>query len=214
MVPVLHLIIHYKPCSLTCLRYTLILYHPLQSFPSGLSPLGFPAKGHLPLVQCVLHPCLLHWFDWYVVWRTEQFMGFARLYGRIVRFVADLLQRKFVLDLWPLGMGFVVDEVVLGLIFLRLFRFCLFISISPLLHIRNSLTYQRRNLSSWQHRWKTNFSLPVSLQPSLLQPFCQKSSQALYVPYIETWIFASMFNKGRILICFLLGDKKTNWTEC
>jgi len=53
-------------------------------------------------------------------------MGFARLYDRIVRFVAGPLLLKFVLDLGPLGMGFAVAEVVLGLIFLRLFRFCLF----------------------------------------------------------------------------------------
>ena len=167
MVPVLNLIIHSTPRSPTCLRYTLILYRPRQCFLSGLSPLGFPAKGHLPLVQCVLHPCLLHWFDWYVVWRTEQFMRFARLYGRIVRFVVGLLLRKFVVDLGPLGMGFAVDEVVLGLIFLRLFRFCLFNFISPFLHIRNSLTYQWRNLSSWQHRWK-NKLFSACLSPTFI----------------------------------------------
>jgi len=33
-------------------------------------------------------------------------MGFARLYGRIVRSVAGPLLRKFVLDLGSLGMGF------------------------------------------------------------------------------------------------------------
>jgi hypothetical protein len=74
-------------------------------------------------------------------------MGFARPYGRIVRFVAGSLLRKFLLDLEPLGVGFAVDEVVLGLIFLRLFRFCSVSFISPLLHIRNSLTNQRRVIS-------------------------------------------------------------------
>jgi len=60
MVPVLNLIIHSTKCSPACLRYTLILYYPRQSLLSGLSPLGFPTKGHLPLVQCVLHLFLLH----------------------------------------------------------------------------------------------------------------------------------------------------------
>jgi hypothetical protein len=45
-------------------------------------------------------------------------MGFVRLYGRIVRFVAGPLLRKFVLDLGSLGMGFAIDDVVLELIFL------------------------------------------------------------------------------------------------
>jgi hypothetical protein len=113
----------------------------------------------------VLHPCLLHWFDWYGVWRREQFMGFACLYGRIVRFVAGPLLRKFVLDLGPLVLGFAVDEVVLGMIFLWLFRFYLFSFISQLLHIRNSLTYQRRHiiLAVDNTDEETNFSLPVCL---------------------------------------------------
>lgn len=50
-------------------------------------------------------------------------MGFARLYGRIVRFVAGFLLRKSVLYLEPLGVGFAVDEVVLGLIFCDCFGF-------------------------------------------------------------------------------------------
>jgi hypothetical protein len=159
MVPVLNLIIHSTNCSPTCLHYTLILYYPRQSLPSGLSPLGFPTKGHLSLVR------LLHWFDWYDVWWTEQFMGLVPLYGRIVRFVAGLLLRKYVLDLGPLGMGFEVDVVVLGLIFLRLFRFCLFCFISPLFYIRNSLTYKRRYiiLAVDSTVKKINFSLPLSL---------------------------------------------------
>jgi hypothetical protein len=179
MVPVLNLIIHSRNCSPTCLGYTLILYYPRQSLPSGLSPLGFPTKGHLPLVQCVLHPCLLHWFDWYDVWWTEQFMGFALLYGRIVRFVAGPLLRKSVLDLGPLGMGFAVDLVVLGLIFLRLFQFCLSSFISPLLHICNSLTYKRRYIilavDSTVEKNKF-FSLPLSL-PTLhyFNPFARNS---------------------------------------
>jgi len=56
MVPVLNLIIHSTPCSPTCSRYTLIPYNPPQSFPSGLSPLGFPTKSHLPLYNvCSIH---------------------------------------------------------------------------------------------------------------------------------------------------------------
>jgi hypothetical protein len=188
----------------------------MSKFPKWSLSLGFPTKSHLPLVQCVLHPCLLHWFDWYGDWPTEQFIGFARLYGRIVQFVTDLLLRNFFARFWNISYRICGRRSSNGTDFSAIISVLPIQFIWPLLHIRNSLTYQRRYiiLAVDSTVEKTNFSLPVSLQPSLLQPFCQKSSQALYVPCIETRIFAPMFNKGWILIYSLLEDKKTNWTEC
>jgi len=91
------------------------------------------------------------------------------------------LLRKFVLDLGPLVVGFAVDEVVVGLIFLRSFRFCLFSFILPLLHIHNSLTYQRRCIilaAESTVKKKTFLYLSTSLSLSSLHyfnPFARKS---------------------------------------